>query len=116
MAYEKRIMGGKEAIISRSQDMEAEICQESGLDEGSVFVDTPYLTAIPLSASNRIEIDVWDESSAHPEPLSNLSNISKSLMGYYEPLRVYTFKEHREVVNKAASRILGEGSELHYRS
>ncbi|WP_449461612.1 HD domain-containing protein [Tardisphaera miroshnichenkoae] len=116
MAYEKRIMGGKEAIISRPQDMEAEICQESGLEDGNVFVDTPYLTVIPLSASNRIEIDVWDEGSGHPEPLSNLSNISKSLMGYYEPLRVYTFKEHRETVNKAASRILGEGSELHYRS
>ncbi len=114
MAYEKRIMGGREAIISRPQDIEAEISSESGLEDGSVFVDTPYLTVIPLSASNRIEIDVWDEVYGRPEPLSNLSSISKSLTGYYEPLRVYAFKEHRDLVNKAARKILGEGSELHY--
>jgi len=115
VAYEKPIIGGREAIVHRPQDLEEEIASEAEVKQGEVFVDTPSLPIIPLSQSMRGEIEVWDEKTNQAVPLSSLSKISGSLTGYYEALRVYTFRENREKVNAAAKKILENGFQMHYR-
>jgi len=114
VAYEKPIMGGKESMIKYTQALQEEIANAANADQSEIFVDTPYLPVIPLSQSLKSEVDVWDEKNGNVVPLSTLSKISSSLSGYYEALRIYTFKENREKVNEAAKRVLENESELHF--
>ncbi|MGC8631269.1 MAG: HD domain-containing protein [Thermoprotei archaeon] len=114
VAYEKPIMGGKESMIKYTQALQEEIANAANTDQNEIFVDTPYLPVIPLSQSLKSEVDVWDEKNGNVVPLSTLSKISSSLSGYYEALRIYTFKENREKVNEAARRVLENESELHF--
>ena len=114
MAYEKPILGGKEAMVSRTLELELDLEKLSGIDRSEIFVDSPYLPVIPLSQSMRRQIEVWDERTAQLLPLSSLSSVSAQLSGYYEALRIYTFKNNKDKVAQAAQKALEEGFELHY--
>lgn len=94
--------------------MRNKIAQEAGVNSESVVIDVPTLPSVPYRHSvllEPMEIPVFyktRDGKKIPKRLSEISGIFDVLKGFINILRVYTGEEHREKVEKAASKLLGE--------
>ena len=90
-----------------------QIASEAKVDQKLVQIDVPTLASVPYSHSvllEPMEIPVFhrdQEGHKFPQNLEDISGIYGVLRGFINILRVYTNKECREQVGKAASKVLG---------
>lgn len=90
-----------------------QIASEAKVDQKLVQIDVPTLASVPYRHSvllEPMEIPVFhrdQEGHKVPQNLEDMSGIYEFLRGFINILRVYTNKECREQVGKAASKVLG---------
>ncbi|MEM2250543.1 MAG: HD domain-containing protein [Candidatus Hadarchaeales archaeon] len=97
---------------SLREEKEKEIAAASGIDPESVFVDVPTLDSIPYYPReiDPMEIPVFritSDGTKEIVPVSHYSQLLNILKGYVDIIRVYTFPEYRDVVEKAAEKVFG---------
>jgi uncharacterized protein len=104
-------------IFSRDvyrQQVQAEIAREAHVDLETVIIDVPTVPSVPYHHSalmEKMEIPIFSKTSGSQKTLYRMSDLSKifqTLQGFMNILRVYTDSEHREQVEKATSKVLGE--------
>ncbi len=119
VAYEKVIQTKNELIakiLTRSgvrEGIESEIAEKAGVDKDFVIIDTPTLPSVPYMPRDEslAEVSIVNTKNGRAKRLGGMSEFSSLLdilKGYLDVLRIYTVKEHRERVSKAAENILGE--------
>jgi hypothetical protein len=119
-AYE-RTFYEKDAVVSNifgrensRRQMQDEIAKEAGVEVENVIIDVPTVPSVPYHHAvlmESMEIPVFIKSQTGEKNLQRLSEISKifeTLKGFINILRVYTDEPNREVVEKAAVKILGK--------
>ncbi len=89
---------------------EEEIAQKAGVDPEYVTVDVPTLDSIPYYPRDidPMEIPVFHTTASGKRelvPVSQYSRLINVLKGYVDVVRVYTTKEHREKVERAATEV-----------
>jgi HD superfamily phosphohydrolase len=113
--YEKDTMIS--SIFSKEahrKQLQADIAKKADVDVETVIIDVPTVPSVPYHHSvlmEPMEIPVFYkalEGNRIPQRLSEISRIFEVLKGFINILRVYTDKENREKVSKAASKILGD--------
>ena len=100
---------------SVKNELETEIANEAGpdVDPSQVWVDFPNLPTVPYSHSISLEpmeipvVQKTKEGEIIHKKLTEISDIIRVLKGFLNIVRVYTVKEHREKVSKAAQKVLG---------
>lgn len=104
-AYEDRIEHGKLSSMILSEPcmkakIEEEIAEMAGVPLESVWVDTPYVPPLPILESQ--EILFYEDGPQGAKQIDIKSPLLKSLGEVYNIVRVYTEKEYRAKVQKAA--------------
>jgi hypothetical protein len=89
---------------------EEEIAEGAGIDPDHVVVDVPTLDSIPYYPReiDPMEVPVFQVTSEGEKelvPVSQYSQLINVLKGYVDIVRVYTTKEHRAKVEKAAAEV-----------
>jgi hypothetical protein len=89
---------------------EEEIAERAGIDPERVVVDVPTLDSIPYYPReiDPMEVPVFrvtGEGERELVPVSQYSQLINVLKGYVDIVRVYTPKEHRAEVEKAAAEV-----------
>jgi hypothetical protein len=89
---------------------EEEIAERAGIDPDHVVVDVPTLDSIPYYPReiDPMEVPVFQVTSEGEKelvPVSQYSQLINVLKGYVDIVRVYTTKEHRAKVEKAAAEV-----------
>lgn len=87
---------------------ELEIAKLAGVDREAVVVDVPTLDSIPYYPReiDPMEVPVFRVTSSGKKELVQLSQYSRLinvLKGYVDIIRVYTFEEYRDKVERAAA-------------
>ncbi|MHA1792961.1 MAG: HD domain-containing protein [Promethearchaeota archaeon] len=85
------------------------IALDAGLDEGSVFIDVPYLSTVPYAHTTSFDpedVPIYIREKKMIRKLSDLSIIFSILKGYHNFIRVYTWKKWRDIVARSAKKIL----------
>ncbi|MEM3402588.1 MAG: HD domain-containing protein [Candidatus Hadarchaeales archaeon] len=115
-AYEKSVhirdpyvanLLGDEAVRRQKEE---EIAERAGIDPEHVVVDVPTLDSIPyypreIDPMEVLMFRVSGEGKKELVPVSQYSRLINVLKGYVDVVRVYTVKEHREKVEKAAAEV-----------
>ncbi len=92
-----------------------EIANEAKVSIDNVFIDIPTLPSVPYSHS--IDLPAYEipmfvregtERTKKEVKIRKVSRIFEALMGMMYIFRVYSYKEDREKVNKAAKKIFGQ--------
>ncbi|MGC9780619.1 MAG: HD domain-containing protein [Candidatus Heimdallarchaeota archaeon] len=92
-----------------------EIANEAKVSIDSIFIDIPTLPSVPYSHS--IDLPAYEipmfvregtDRTKKEVKIRKVSRIFESLMGMMYIFRVYSYKEDREKVNKAAKKIFGQ--------
>ncbi|MHA1682097.1 MAG: HD domain-containing protein [Promethearchaeota archaeon] len=102
--YETKLEGSQ---ITR---LEEEIAADAGIDPKNVFIDVPYMKTVPYAHATTFDpedIPVYINEKNIIKKLSELSVLFSLLKGYYNIIRVYTWKEHRKDVSRASMKVLG---------
>jgi uncharacterized protein len=88
----------------------AEIARASKVDPGKLYIDVPTTPSVPYTYSKEVLKEVsllrmeGNRKVVKTVPLAELSLVG-SIAGFMDVLRVYTTRENREVVEKAASKL-----------
>jgi hypothetical protein len=117
-AYEREVQGEGRAVSSLfglegiRKQLEDEVASLANVPSGEVFIDTPSLPSIPYRHTldfDPMEIPILDASGETRRILraTQLSRTIEVLRGFVNIVRVYTPQKNREVVRKAAERVLG---------
>ena len=97
---------GEESVRRQNEE---EIARRAGISPDMVFVDVPTLASVPLypREADPMEIQVFSTSGGRRtvSRLSEHSRLVNVMRGYTDVIRVYTFPEHRERVERATSRV-----------
>ena len=119
VAYES-VSHQKDEMFSRifttekvRESVQEEIAEKADLEPENVIIDVPTLPSIPYRHSIELEpmeIPVFYEEGGEKigGKLSEYSKIIEVMRGFYSILRVYSEKEYREKVQKAAKKVLGD--------
>ena len=89
---------------------ELEVAKKAGVDPEHVIVDVPTLDSIPYYPReiDPMEVPVFrvtSEGKREPVQLSRYSRLIDVLKGYVDIIRVYTLREHRAKVERAAEEV-----------
>ncbi|MGQ4833244.1 MAG: HD domain-containing protein [Candidatus Asgardarchaeia archaeon] len=95
------------------EQLSHEIAESAGIPEEDVAIDVPSLPSVPYQHSITLKpMDIPIYKEEHGKILlysiDEVSEIIKLIKGFMNIIRVYTKKEYRERVKKAAEKILGE--------
>ncbi|MFN4133740.1 MAG: HD domain-containing protein [Candidatus Hadarchaeales archaeon] len=98
---------GDEAVRRQKEE---EIAEKAGIDPEHVVVDVPTLDSIPyypreIDPMEVLMFRVSGDGKKELVPVSQYSQLINVLKGYVDVVRVYTVKEHREKVEKAAAEV-----------
>ncbi len=90
-----------------------EIAEKAKIPEEDVVIDVPSLPSVPYQHSitlRPMDIPIYKEEEGKVSYFSidDVSEIIKLIKGFMNIIRVYTKREYREKVRKAAEKILGE--------
>ena len=90
-----------------------EIAEKAKISEEDVVIDVPSLPSVPYQHSitlRPMDIPIYKEENGKILYFSidEVSEIIKLIKGFMNIIRVYTKREYREKVRKAAEKILGE--------
>lgn len=96
-----------EAVRRRKEE---EIAEKAGIDPEHVVVDVPTLDSIPyypreIDPMEILMFRVSGEGKKELVPVSQYSQLINVLKGYVDVVRVYTIREHRGKVERAAAEV-----------
>ncbi len=92
-----------------------EIAEKAGVEPEKVYVDVPTTPSVPFTPSRRtlktltLISRTGDRIRHQTIDVADLP-LMGAISGYMDILRVYTLKKHREAVQKATAKVLGEES------
>ena len=115
-AYERAIHGRDDLlanVFSRPRvrhKLEAEIAEEAHVEPEKVFIDAPSVPSVPLKPGGELAEMRFFKRRGGMKELMDSSEIRSLILGmtvHVDIVRVYTFPEHREAVQKACEAVFG---------
>ncbi|MEA2070197.1 MAG: hypothetical protein U9O98_02810, partial [Asgard group archaeon] len=123
VAFEREFMTRDEFLESTLSQpnylerLKIEIAEAANINQENIYIDIPTLPSVPYSHSIDLpayQIPMFQRVGKKQEKrkvkLQEVSRIFEALIGMLYIFRVYTFKEHREIVKKATEKIFGKKS------
>ena len=115
-AYERPIHGRDDLLSnvlnrpSVRRRLEAEIAEEADVEPEKVFIDAPSVPSVPLRPGGELaDIFFFKRKEGRKELMdrSEIYSFILSMAVHIDIVRVYTFPEHRNAVQKACEAIFG---------
>ncbi len=104
------------SILSRAEfrsQIAQEMSAETGVDPDYIVIDVPTVPSVPYYPMQKLPADILvfqklPDGSKSVQPLSQVSQLVDTLMGYMDVIRVYTAAPYRKKITEVAEKTFGK--------